>query len=125
MGNVLYDSATQRARLLDFETRHELSRPADWRHADDLLTLMLELISRTPMDSWPTSLAALFGGYASDWIVAELRERLRSPRPAEWLLWVTRSPESNLAKLKASLSRVSRLLEEPGVAEGIKRDGSN
>jgi hypothetical protein len=121
MGNMLYDSATQRARLMDFETRHELSRPADWRHADDLLTLMLELISRTQMDSWPILLAALFGGYASDRIVAELRERLRSPRPAEWLLWVTRSPESNLGKLKISLSRVIRLLEEPGASEGVRR----
>jgi hypothetical protein len=111
LGNMLYDPASQRARLLDFETRHELSRPARWRHADDLLTFVLELISRSSMEIWPASLDALFEGYANSGVVGELRQRLQAQSPAEFLLWLTRSPESNVAKLKASLPVVVRLLE--------------
>jgi hypothetical protein len=36
MTNVIYNEKTRRARLIDFEIRHEKSLPATARHADDL-----------------------------------------------------------------------------------------
>jgi hypothetical protein len=45
MTNVIYNEKT-RARLIDFEIRHEKSLPATARHADDLLVFSLDLVSR-------------------------------------------------------------------------------
>jgi len=115
LGNVLYDPVSQQARLLDFETQHERCRPAEWRHADDLLTLMLELISRTAAETWPALLGALLGGYDSKRIAGEVHRRLCSSSASERLLWLSRSPESTLSKLKASLPRVIGVLEARGV----------
>jgi len=46
MTNVIYNEKTERARLIDFEIRHEKSLPATARHADDLLVFLLDLVSR-------------------------------------------------------------------------------
>jgi len=46
MTNVIYNEKTGRARLIDFEIRHEKSLPATARHADDLLVFLLDLVSR-------------------------------------------------------------------------------
>jgi hypothetical protein len=45
MTNVIYNEKTERARLIDFEIRHEKSLPATVRHADDLLVFLLDLVS--------------------------------------------------------------------------------
>jgi len=43
--NVLVDAAQRCARWIDFETTHEPTLPAATRHADDLLTLLCEVVA--------------------------------------------------------------------------------
>src|SRR3954462_6080828 len=45
LANMLYDPATDRARLIDFETVHDARLDPVQRHADDLVTFLLELMS--------------------------------------------------------------------------------
>ena len=45
MTNVIYNEKT-RARLIDFEIRHEKSLPAAARHTDDLLVFLLDMQTR-------------------------------------------------------------------------------
>src|SRR5258705_8552538 len=52
MTNVIYDEKAHRARLIDFEIRHEKSLPAPARHADDLLVFLLDLVSRVSSRQW-------------------------------------------------------------------------
>jgi hypothetical protein len=46
MDNVIYDHATDRALLIDFEVIHDKSVPAGARHADDLLVFLQDLMGR-------------------------------------------------------------------------------
>jgi hypothetical protein len=48
MTNVIYDEKAHRARLIDFEIRHEKSLPAAARYADDLLVFLLHTVGRVP-----------------------------------------------------------------------------
>ena len=52
MTNVIYDEKADRARLIDFEIRHERRLPAAARHADDLLVFLLDMVGRVPNRQW-------------------------------------------------------------------------
>src|SRR6266481_3944732 len=52
MTNVIYDEKAHRARLIDFEIRHEKSLPAAARYADDLLVFLLDMVGRVPNRQW-------------------------------------------------------------------------
>jgi hypothetical protein len=90
-GNALYDRATGRARLIDFETEHEPDLSADERHADDLLVLLLDLLGRSRDEAWPTHARALLDGYARPEVLTALDARLVVPRGLERALWATRT----------------------------------
>src|SRR5207253_1248920 len=60
MANVIYDEASNRARLIDFEIVHDKTLPGLSRHADDLLIFLLDLIATAPGRQWmPLTLAFL------------------------------------------------------------------
>src|SRR3982751_4249225 len=50
--NVLYDEATGRARLIDFEIVHDNALSATARQADDLLVFVLDLLALAPNREW-------------------------------------------------------------------------
>ena len=52
LDNVIYDAATNRARLIDFEVVHDQSLPAVLRHADDLLVFLQDLVCRVSSEQW-------------------------------------------------------------------------
>jgi len=52
LDNVIYDGATNRARLIDFEVVHDQSLPAVLRHADDLLVFLQDLVCRVSSEQW-------------------------------------------------------------------------
>jgi hypothetical protein len=114
MGNVLYDAATGRVRLIDFETQHEPRRAAGWRHADDLLTFALELVGRVRGDVWPGLLGAMLVGYGRREVVAVLEGRLGGMSYAEFLLWLARAPGSTAGTLKDSLAVLERVVRAAG-----------
>ncbi len=114
LGNVLFDPASGRASLIDFETRHDPGLSAEERHADDLLILLLELIGRAP-GGWEPLASALLRGYGQPAVLARLRARLSEPRaPLEALLWFARAHLDSPARLDeavAALLALTRALE--------------
>src|SRR5437588_11856039 len=58
--NVIYDPASNRARLIDFEIIHEKSLPTCARQADDLLVFLLDMVGTVPNRQWlPSSMTLL------------------------------------------------------------------
>lgn len=110
LGNVLFDAEQGRARLIDFETEHDPARDAVDRHADDLLSFLLDLLGRAPdgMDWVPlASSFVLFGG------VSLVRKRLMRrlfeiPEGRERWVWQSRSRYLPWSELER---RVARLRE--------------
>jgi hypothetical protein len=87
--NVLVD--TTRARLIDFETRHESRLSLTERQADDLLVLLLDLLGRDPTMGWLDLSRTFLSVYEGPAVLAELSRRLQLPRGWELILWKTRT----------------------------------
>ncbi len=90
-GNFIYDAATGRARLIDFEMRHLSSLGAEERHADDLLVLLQDVCGRCPAEAWLPLALAFLQSYGRAEIVDRVRERLRVPRGIPRLWWAVRT----------------------------------
>jgi hypothetical protein len=91
LGNVLYDAGTDRARLIDFETAHEPRLPATHRHADDLLTFLLELLARSAPGAWPDLGVSFLRAYGDRRVITILSRRLIPPIGLHRVLWRTRT----------------------------------
>ena len=110
-GNFIYDPATDRAWLMDFEVRHDAEMPPDARHADDLLVFLQDTLGRLPRAEWLEMAAAFVRAYGRPEITAHLIERLAEPRGVARLWWAVRTTylaprELNfrLAALRAALA---------------------
>lgn len=107
-GNFIFDHATGRARLVDFEVRHLRCLPESERHADDLLVMLQDVCGRSTEDAWLPLAVAFLDGYGCPEIAARLAERLRVPRgmgiPRVW--WAVRTtwmPRPELERRMAAL----------------------
>jgi hypothetical protein len=78
-GNFVFDGAQNRARLIDFEVRHDPALPATARHADDLLILLQDLAGRIAASQWLPHAHAFLGAYACPRVIALLRGKLVVP----------------------------------------------
>jgi hypothetical protein len=110
-GNFVYDLREDRARLMDFEVRHDARLDSDRRHADDLLVFLQDTLGRLPGKEWLQWAQAFIEAYDRPAITAHLLDRLAAPRGAARLWWAVRttyleSRELNirLAELKAALA---------------------
>jgi hypothetical protein len=110
LGNVLYDAAAGRARLIDFETIHDATLPAAERHADDLLVFLLELLATVDAPRWPALGMATLAAYDRPEPLEALRLRLRVPRGLELVLWRTRSAHTPLSELERRISQLRNAL---------------
>ena len=124
-GNFLFDAATGRARLVDFEVRHLRGLPERERHADDLLVMLQDVCGRCHADVWLPLAEAFLAGYGRDEIIALLFEKLRVPRGIPRLWWAVRTTwmprgelERRLALLRSRRRQPFRQAEGPGPAEG-------
>ena len=113
-GNFIFDPATGRARLMDFEVRHLRGLSEQERHADDLLVLLQDLCGRCPADVWLPLAQAFLAAYDRDEIVALLLEKLHVPRGIPRLWWAVRTTwmprdelERRLAALREALARAT------------------
>lgn len=113
-GNFVYDPIESRARLMDFEVRHDASLDADHRHADDLLVFLQDTLGRMPRAEWLQWAYAFISAYERPAITAHLLDRLAAPRGAARLWWAVRTTyvetqelNSRLADLKATLEKLS------------------
>jgi hypothetical protein len=72
LDNVVYDTATNRARLIDFEVVHIQSLPALLRHADDLLVFLQDLVCRVSRQEWLPFALCFINAYGRAEVIAEL-----------------------------------------------------
>lgn len=112
LGNVLYDSQQDQAFLIDFETRHEFALGTIERHADDLLTFLLELLGTHNAEHWQRWSLQFLEAYGHTAIILSLRKRLTIPdRFLERVLWRTRTNHLPTHELKKRLALLNRLTE--------------
>lgn len=105
-GNFLYDRAADRARLIDFEVRHEAALAADERQADDLLVFLQDLIGRVSPAAWMPLAESFLAAYDRPEIIARLLPRLILPRGIPRLWWAVRTsylPGAELSRRLADL----------------------
>jgi hypothetical protein len=110
-GNFVYDPVENRARLMDFEVRHDARLDAVHRHADDLLVFLQDTLGRMPRDEWLVWARAFVAAYDRPSITVHLLDRLAEPRGVARLWWAIRTTyleprelNRRLAELKAVLA---------------------
>lgn len=110
-GNFLFDAATGRARLVDFEMRHHRGLPEARRHADDLLVMLQDVCGRCAGDAWLPLAEAFFAGYGRREIIVLLADLLRVPRGMPRVWWAVRTSwmrrgelERRVEALRAAIS---------------------
>jgi hypothetical protein len=113
LDNILCDWNTERAVLIDFDTRHELRMSQTKRHGDDLMTVLLELIGQSD-DKWRHLATAFIEEYRENSVLSELGRQLFVPRRFARLLWYARTNcapihqiEPRLQSLREIVHRVS------------------
>jgi hypothetical protein len=109
-GNFVFDAATGRARLVDFEMRHHRNLPEARRHADDLLVMLQDVCGRCGAGEWLRLAGAFLDGYGRNEIVALLEDSLHVPHGIPRVWWAVRTSwmrraelERRVAALRASL----------------------
>src|SRR5438270_3142029 len=112
MNNVIYDTKTDRARLIDFEIVHERSLPAKSRHADDLLVFLLDLIAVAPNAQWLTLALAFLNAYDNAPVIAELKQELALPKGMAWIWWGVRTSFAHPAKVKRRLQKIGGVIAD-------------
>jgi hypothetical protein len=117
MSNVLYDAATDRARLIDFETVHDKSLPAPVRHADDLFVFLLDLLAMAPRRRWRLLALEFLRSYGNPEVLAELQKRLRPPRGIAFIWWRVRTNFVDQRKVIRRVTQLRRAIAREGLAE--------
>ena len=111
----MFDAATGRARLVDFEMRHHRDLSAARRHADDLLVMLQDVCGRCAGDEWLPLAEAFLAGYGRAEIIALLDVLLHVPRGIPRVWWAVRTSwmrrgelERRMAALRAALFQSCR-----------------
>jgi hypothetical protein len=112
LDNILYDSATDQATLIDFDTRHELGLAETQRHADDLKVMLLELLA-LPDDRWIQSASTLVREYGEASVCDELSRQLVVPRGLAKILWYTRTSGCSTSQMDQRLQQLREIFSQP------------
>ena len=110
MTNVIYNEKTGRARLIDFEIRHEKSLPATARHADDLLVFLLDLVARVPNRQWLPFAICFLRAYDNAAVIRALKKRLVLPTGLALIWWNVRTNFTASAKLNRRFQALRRAI---------------
>jgi hypothetical protein len=108
LSNMHYDG--ERARLIDFETRHEPTLSRIECCADDLLVCLLDLIGRDTSESWCEWSRAFLRAYDAPDVLREFSQQLHMPTGWKAILWKSRTnflPDTMLAERLAGLKRIA------------------
>jgi hypothetical protein len=116
MTNVIYNEKAHRARLIDFEIRHEKSLPATARHADDLLVFLLDMVGRVPNRQWLPFAICFLRAYNDAAVIRELKKRLVVPSGLALIWWNVLTNFTRKRKSKTAFS---------GVASGRRQAGTS
>ena len=110
LDNILYDPAADRAVLIDFDTRHELTINATQRHCDDLKVVLLELIAM-PAEEWREYATAFIAEYGDSSVLYELSRHLCVPRAFARVLWYTRTNCASIRRLEPRLQTLREIID--------------
>jgi hypothetical protein len=110
MTNVIYNEKAHRARLIDFEIRHEKSLPATARRADDLLVFLLDMVGRVPNRQWLPFAICFLRPYNDAAVMRELKKRLFVPTGPALIWWNVRTNFTGSAKVKQRFQALRRAL---------------
>lgn len=117
LGNFIYDDATQRARLIDFEVAHQPCLPAVERHADDLLVLVQSTMGYWPLECWlarsTLEIATYLEGVTEPergLLLQSLRSRLAAPTGISRVWWSIRTDYIPAAERNAKISALRQAL---------------
>jgi hypothetical protein len=118
LDNVIYDTASERARLIDFEVVHDRSLPAIIRHADDLLVFLQDLVCRVSPEQWLPFALCFINAYGRSESVAELTKLLFVPAGLPGLWWKLRTENFERREL---VQRVKALRVALSQMSGVSR----
>ena len=122
LDNVIYDAATNRARLIDFEVVHDQSLPAVLRHADDLLVFLQDLVCRVSTERWLPFALCFVKAYGRAEVIAELTRLLFVPAGLPGLWWKLRTENFERRELTR---RVDALRRELLRTQDANREGES
>lgn len=122
MPNVIYDSKTDRARLIDFEIRHEKSLSVRARHVDDLLVFLLDMVDRVPSRQWLPFALCFLHAYDDVDVVRKLKSRLVVPRGLAAIWWNVRTNFAKTEKVTRRLQRLRRALDKVELYRSVEVD---
>lgn len=111
LANFLFDTAEQRARLIDFEIIHHRSLSAGERHAADLLVFLQDLLGCVSDADW-LRLARLFlEAYDGPAVVPFLKRQLVVPHGVPRLWWWIRTNYVGGGELRKRIAGLLELLD--------------
>ncbi len=110
LGNFIYDAASDRARLIDFEVMHLRSFPSDARQADDVCAFLEDLAGRARTDLWLPCAHAFLKGYGTPDALQEIARRLVTG-PTGKFARVWRGVRTGFMPATELQARFERLLE--------------
>ena len=111
LDNILYDSESDQATLIDFDTRHERNLNATQRQADDLKTVLLELLSLRN-DDWIEPANCFLKEYGDATVLNELARELVIPHGVAKIFWFTRTGCSATRNIEQRYHRLQRILHQ-------------
>jgi hypothetical protein len=99
-GNFVYEAATGRARLIDFEVMHDPTIRAEERHADDLLIFLQDVVGRISAEQWLPMAHEFLTTYGRPEVVTLLRKNLVVPSGLPRVWWAVRTTYMGSAELE-------------------------
>jgi hypothetical protein len=121
MTNVVYDEKTDRARLIDFEIRHEKSFPVHARHADDLLVFLLDMLERVPPRHWVPFATSFLRAYGNPTIIRALKKRLVIPTGLALIWWNVRTNFAPKATVNRRFQALRRAIDKRQLCKSGRR----
>ena len=109
LDNIICDSNTERAVLIDFDTRHQPWISHTQRHGDDLKVLLLELIGLSS-DTWRPLATAFIEEYRERSVLSELDRQLSVPRGFGRLLWYARTQSASTRRMEPRLQALREII---------------
>lgn len=108
--NILFDQETGRARLIDFEMRHDHSLSALERQADDLLVVVLDLAGVARDEEWLPFTRAFLQSYGNADVIALMADKLFFPVGLARLWWKIRTNFGKPAKVRARFASLRQAI---------------
>ena len=127
LGNFIYDDATDRAKIIDFEVRHRRCIGVNARHADDVLVVLQDMLGRSAAAQWLPCATAFIAGYGRPPVVADALSQLGVPPWMAAIWWSIRTSwigrDEAVRRIKALRQNLDRDFPQPGAEEAESGSG--